>query len=184
MWKSRSDWFVDGFWLSGPLGLFLSAMLVVGCDSSGAEQSSRYQTLTGGRWEVAEFRVDQTDLNSQLDQQYASVWFEFSGGEGEARTYKLVGTQERDTLRVEGDISLPGPGRLIMVSGFERPVTWEFTLKQPDELSTSVRFGLPEIRETGSEAFLSRLLPGQGWGESQAVRLDLFFEEEAQPNER
>ena len=184
MWKSRSDWLGDGGGLSGVLGLVLGVMLVAGCDSRGTEQASRYQTLTGGRWEVAELRVDGTDLSSQLDQRYASVRIEFAGGGDDARTYKLTGIQERDTLRVDGGISLPGPGLLTMVAGFERPVTWGFTLDQPDELSTSVRFRLPRARETGSEAFLSTLLPGQGWGEAQAVRLDLLFQEEASPNER
>ncbi len=183
MWKLRSDWIGERLW-PGVLGVLLSGVLLAGCDSGGSEQASRYQTLTGGRWEIAEFRVDGTELSTQLDQQYTSVWIEFAGGGDGGRTYELVGIQERDTLRVEGGISLPGPDLLTMVAGFGRPVTWTFTLNQPDELSTSVRFRLPRAREAGSEVFLNTLLPGQGWGEAQAVRLDLLFQESASPNER
>jgi len=183
MWRLKSNWMHarSGGWL---LGLALSVLLMAGCDSRGTEQASRYQTLTGGYWEVTELRVDGTDLGSQVDQRYRSVRFEFSGGDGEPRTYKILGVQEADTLQVQGGISLPGPDLLTMLTGFGRPVTWTFNLDQPDELSTSVRFRLPRSRQVGSEAFLNTLLPGQGWGEEQGVRLDLLFQESASPNER
>lgn len=153
-------------------------LAMAGCDSGGARLDSQYQTLSDGHWEVAELRVEGENLTSQLEQRYDSVLLEFGEGGNGARTYQLIGARTEDTLRVRGSISLSEPNGLTMVEGFDRPVSWTWNFDQPDELSTSVRFRLPRVQAAGSAAFLNMLLPGQGWGEAQEVRLDLLFREE------
>ncbi|MFO8099412.1 MAG: hypothetical protein R6T83_07305 [Salinibacter sp.] len=180
MWKLRSE--ASACFLRVVVAIVLAGggFAIAGCDSGGTRQASQYQTLAKGAWEVGEFRVEGTDLTSQLEQRYtAPVLFEFRGGEDEARTFHLLAPRTDDTLRVRGSVSLSEPNGLTMVGGFGRPVSWTLNFDRPDELSTSVRFRLPRTQAAGSEALLSTLLPGQGWGDAQRVRLDLLFRGEA-----
>lgn len=168
----------------GPIGQYIHPLLFLlvaglvfeSCDGTGSKQASLYERLTG-TWTVE--RIEEIDSNfdhtGRLDDRYSWVRFDFRSGEG--RTYRVTARPKGDTTTVvlaEGPIRL-GRGQLLqMVGGFVDPsgaprtVVWTYEF----DASRAV-LRLSPGQQNGSRAFLSTLLPGIGWSETQGIRLQL-----------
>ncbi len=141
---------------------------VTACDG-GMQRTSQFERFVG-TWRPSTLRVDGLDFTSPLSAAYDSLEVTFSSTGDGTGSYEMRGFKDgASALAVRGPVQLVSETTLVLEGGFVRRVLWTF------EFETSRRLVLRSLedRNTGTTAFLERLLPGQSWARAPNVVLRL-----------